>query len=122
VTEPRHLAERDEISLYELLGIAMREGLDLRKVVVSYAGCGSHNVLVTSPEEAYQAPRKLGPLAEGELTPAPRKLVPEEDAYDDALPAYGWETRDDFGVFYQPGESELTISVVRDGHVDEEAD
>ena len=106
--EPRIIAERDEISLYELLGLAMREGLDLRKVVVSYAGCGSHGVLVSSLEEA---------------TPPPRKLVPEEDAYDD-LPRYGWggEEDRDFGIMYRPGEDKLTISVVRDGIVDEEDD
>lgn len=62
---PRLLTETDEISLYELLGIAMREGLDLRKVVVSYAGCGSHTVLVVSLDE--------------DQTDPPRKLVPEPD-------------------------------------------
>ena len=53
--EPRILQETEEISLYALLGIAMREGLDLRDVVVSYAGCGSHNVLVSSLEEVTPA-------------------------------------------------------------------
>ncbi len=61
--EPRILQETDEISLYALLGIAMREGLDLREVVVSYAGCGSHNVMVSALEED---------------TPK-RQLVPVED-------------------------------------------
>ena len=106
--EPRILKETGEISLYELLGIAMAEGLDLREVVVSYAGCGSHGVLVTSMEEA---------------APPPRKLVPEEDAYDE-LPRYGWggEEDRDFGIMYRPGDDKLTLSVVRDGIVDEEDD
>ena len=69
--EPRILQETDEISLYALLGIAMREGLDLRDVVVSYAGCGSHNVLVSSLEEVTPA--------DGTETLTPRKLVPVED-------------------------------------------
>jgi hypothetical protein len=83
VIEGRIIEETDEISLYALLGLAMREGLDLREVVVSYAGCGSHNVLVSALErETDDAPRRLvpvdddlgdedlGPLKPGELTPS----------------------------------------------------
>lgn len=43
---PRILVETDEISLYMILGLAMQEGLDLREVIVSYSGCGSHEVVV----------------------------------------------------------------------------
>jgi hypothetical protein len=53
--ESRVLREQDEISLYELLSMAMDEGLDLRDVVVSYAGCGSHQILVHSIEEVTPA-------------------------------------------------------------------
>jgi hypothetical protein len=81
VIEPRIIVETGEISLYELLGLAMKEGLDLREVSIGYAGCGSHSVGVWSMEPVPEV--DLGPLAEGELTP--RKLVPEEDAYDDEV-------------------------------------
>ena len=50
------IMEADEVSLYTLVSAAMAAGLDLREVVVSYAGCGSHNVLVQSMEaEAHLA-------------------------------------------------------------------
>ena len=48
---PRTLAETGEISLYELMAMALAEGLDLRDVFVGYAGCGSHNVMVWAMDE-----------------------------------------------------------------------
>ena len=53
--EPRILQETGEVSLYSLLQLAMAEGLDLRDVVVSYAGCGSHSVMVSALEEVTPA-------------------------------------------------------------------
>ena len=53
--ETRILKETAEVSLYELLSMAMAEGLDLRDVFVGYAGCGSHNVGVWAIEEATPA-------------------------------------------------------------------
>ena len=119
--EPRTIVERDEISLYELLGLAMREGLDLRNVVVSYAGCGSHNVLVSSLEEEGEGrpPRKF---SEAGFEPADgtEELTLAEATEADPLPGYGWGGERDFGVMYWPGEDKLTFAV--EGRILEDED
>ncbi len=53
--QPRILKETAEISLYELMQLAMHEGLDLRDVFVGYAGCGSHQVGVWGMDEFEKA-------------------------------------------------------------------